>query len=76
MVIISAGPAEINVTIEMARMGYKVTIFDAKDKIVGIMQYGIPDFRLPKSILARYNTLLRLIGINIRPNTTIGGRLR
>lgn len=75
MAIIGAGPAGITVAIEMAKMGYKVTIFDAKDKIGGIMQYGIPDFRLPKSILARYNTLLRSIGINIRPNTTIGGAL-
>ena len=75
MAIIGAGPAGITVAIEMAKMGYKVTIFDAKDKIGGIMQYGIPEFRLPKSILERYSKLLRSIGVNIRPNTTIGGAL-
>ncbi len=75
MAIIGAGPAGITVAIEMAKKGYKVTIFDAKDKIGGIMQYGIPDFRLPKSILERYANLLRGIGIKIRPNTTIGGAL-
>ncbi len=75
MAIIGAGPAGITVAIEMAKKGYKVTIFDAKDKIGGVMQYGIPDFRLPKSILSRYSALLRKIGINIRPNTTIGGAL-
>ena len=75
MAIIGAGPAGITVAIEMAKRGYKVTIFDAKDKIGGIMQYGIPAFRLPKSILERYGKLLRDIGIMIRPNTTIGGAL-
>ena len=39
------------------------------------MQYGIPDFRLPKSILERYRRLLIAIGVHIRPNTTIGGAL-
>ncbi len=75
MAIIGAGPAGITVAIEMAKMGYKVTIFDAKDKIGGVLQYGIPEFRLPKSILERYSKFLRSIGINIRPNTTIGGAL-
>ena len=75
MAVIGAGPAGITVAIEMAKRGYKVTIFDAKDKIGGIMQYGIPEFRLPKSILERYSRLLRSIGISIRPNTTIGGAL-
>ncbi len=75
MAIIGAGPAGITVAIEMAKMGYKVTIFDAKDKIGGVLQYGIPEFRLPKSILERYSKFLRSIGVNIRPNTTIGGAL-
>ena len=52
--VIGSGPAGITVAVEMARRGYSVTIFEAKDKIGGVMQYGIPDFRLPKSILKRY----------------------
>ena len=52
-----------------------MTIFDSRDKIGGVLQYGIPAFRLPKSILERYKTKLREIGIKIRPNTTIGGAL-
>ena len=73
--IIGAGPAGITVALEMAKRGYKVTIFDSKDKIGGVLQYGIPEFRLPKSLLARYKKRLIQAGIHIRPNTTIGGAL-
>ena len=51
------------------------TIFERKDKIGGMMRYGIPEFRLPKSILERYQTKLQALGIRIRPNTTIGEAL-
>ncbi len=73
--VIGAGPAGITIAIEMTKMGYDVTIFDAKDKIGGVLQYGIPEFRLPKSILERYRKKLISLGIKIRPNTTIGGAL-
>lgn len=51
--VIGAGPAGMTVAIKLAQQGYGVTIFEWKDKIGGIMQYGIPEFRLPKSILDR-----------------------
>ena len=72
---IGAGPAGITIALEMARRGYKVTVFDSKDKIGGILRYGIPDFRLPKTILERYGKKLKEWGIMVRPNTTIGGAL-
>lgn len=73
--VIGAGPAGITIAILLTKKGYGVTIFDARDKIGGVLQYGIPDFRLPKTILERYKKKLREIGIKIRPNTTIGGAL-
>ncbi len=73
--VIGGGPAGITIALEMRKKGYEVTIFDAKDKIGGVLRYGIPEFRLPKSILDRYAKKLRSVGINIRPNTTIGGAL-
>jgi len=73
--IIGSGPAGIAVAIIMTKKGYKVTIFESKDKIGGVMQYGIPEFRLPKSVLERYKKKLIEIGVSIRPNTTIGGAL-
>ena len=51
--VIGAGPAGLTVAIILAQHGYKVTIFEQQDKIGGITRYGIPEFRLPKSILDR-----------------------
>ncbi len=73
--VIGAGPAGITIAIEMRKRGYDVTIFDSRDRIGGVMRYGIPEFRLPKSILDRYKKRLLDLGIRIRPNTTIGGAL-
>ena len=74
--IVGSGPAGITIAILMARMGYQVTIFESKDKIGGILRYGIPEFRLPKSVLydIQYRHL-EMKGIKIRPNTNIGGAI-
>lgn len=74
--VIGAGPAGITAAVILAKAGYDMTIFEWKDKIGGIMQYGIPKFRLPKSILDRYQKRLLEMGIKIRPNTTIGAVLK
>lgn len=73
--VIGAGPAGITIAILLTKEGYSVTIFDAKDKVGGVLQYGIPDFRLPKTILERYRKKLLEIGVKIRPNTAIGTAL-
>lgn len=73
--VIGAGPAGITIAIYLTKEGYSVTIFDAKDKVGGVLQYGIPDFRLPKTILERYKKKLVDIGVKIRPNTAIGTAL-
>ncbi|MBR3106618.1 MAG: NAD(P)-dependent oxidoreductase [Clostridia bacterium] len=74
--VIGAGPAGITVAIILARKGYQVTIFDSRDKIGGVMRYGIPDFRLPDSVLddLAYRHL-ELKGIRFRPNTYIGNAI-
>ena len=71
--IVGSGPAGITIAILMARYGYQVTIFESKDKIGGVLRYGIPEFRLPKSVLddIQYRHL-ELKGIKIRPNIRIG----
>ena len=73
--VIGAGPAGIAVAIQLASAGYGVTIFEWHSKIGGIMQYGIPEFRLPKSLLERYQKQMEAMGIQIRLNTTIGAVL-
>ena len=74
--VIGAGPAGITVAIILARKGYQVTVFDSRDKIGGVMRYGIPDFRLPDSVLddLAYRHL-ELKGIRFRPNTYIGSAI-
>ncbi|MCD7753616.1 MAG: NAD(P)-dependent oxidoreductase [Clostridiales bacterium] len=74
--VIGAGPAGLTIAIILARYGYQVTIFDSRDKIGGVLRYGIPDFRLPDSVLddLAYRHL-ELKGIQFRPNTYIGGAI-
>ncbi len=74
--IIGSGPAGLTIAVLLARKGYQVTIFEGKDKIGGVLRYGIPDFRLPKSVLDdfEYHHLV-LKNIKVRPNTTIGGAI-
>ena len=49
--IIGSGPAGLTIAVILARYGYDVTIFEGKDRIGGVLRYGIPEFRLPKSVL-------------------------
>lgn len=73
--VIGAGPAGITIAFKLAQKGYSIVIFEAKEKIGGMLQYGIPDYRLPKTILERYRKKLIEIGVQIRLDTTIGGTL-
>ena len=73
--IIGSGPAGITIAFLLSQRGYSVTIFEKNDQIGGILRYGIPDFRLPKSILDKLKKLLLASGVRIRPNTTIGANL-
>ncbi len=70
--VIGGGPAGITIAILLARRGYDITIFESREKIGGVLRYGIPEFRLPKSNIERYKKLLVSMGIKIRPNTSIG----
>ena len=71
--IVGSGPAGLTIAIILARYGYQVTIFESKDKIGGVLRYGIPEFRLPKTVLddLQYRHI-ELKGIKIRPNIRIG----
>ncbi len=74
--IVGSGPAGLTIAIILARYGYKVTIFENKSQIGGVLRYGIPDFRLPKTVLddIQYRHI-EMKGIKIRPNTHIGSAI-
>lgn len=70
--IVGSGPAGITIAFMLSLKGYDVTIFEAHDKIGGVLQYGIPYFRLPKDILEKLKEKLIELGVKIRPNTLVG----
>ncbi len=73
--VIGSGPAGITISFILAQCGYDVTIFEGNDKIGGVLRYGIPEFRLPKSVLDRLKKALSVYGVSVRPNTRIGMNL-
>jgi glutamate synthase (NADPH/NADH) small chain len=70
--VVGAGPAGITASIILALKGYRITLFEAMDGIGGTLRYGIPEFRLPKSLLVHYKNILDSLGVKFRPNTRIG----
>ncbi len=70
--IIGGGPAGITIAFILARKGYDITIFDAHGQIGGVLRYGIPEYRLPKSLIDTIEERLIELGVKIRPNTLIG----
>lgn len=73
--IIGSGPAGITIAIMLRAKGYDVTIFEALEHIGGVLWYGIPEFRLPKSVLEKLKEKLISMGIKIRLNTLIGSSI-
>ncbi len=71
--IVGAGPAGLTIAIILAKYGYQVTIFESRDKLGGVLRYGIPEYRLPKSVIddLQYRHI-EMRGIKVRPNIRIG----
>ncbi len=70
--VIGGGPAGLTVAGDLAKRGHSVTIFEALHKPGGVLVYGIPEFRLPKSIVQVEIDYVRKLGVEIKENTIIG----
>jgi glutamate synthase (NADPH/NADH) small chain len=70
--VVGAGPAGLTVAGELARNGHKVTIFEALHISGGVLVYGIPEFRLPKSILKSEVEYLEKLGVELKENFVVG----
>ncbi len=70
--VIGAGPSGLTVAGDLAKIGYKVTIFEALHLAGGVLVYGIPEFRLPKAIVQKEIDNLKAIGVDIETNMVIG----
>ncbi len=73
--VIGAGPAGISMSIFMAVKGFQVTLMESQEKIGGVLRYGIPEFRLPKSRVDAYRKVLKQLGVTLKPNCHIGSNL-
>ncbi len=73
--VVGSGPAGLTCAGELARMGYAVTVFEAFHVAGGVLSYGIPEFRLPKSIVEKEVGKLRALGVELELNTVIGKTL-
>ncbi len=70
--VVGSGPAGLACAFDLAKSGHRVTVYEALHEAGGVLIYGIPEFRLPKTIVAREIAFLRDIGVEIKTNAVIG----
>ena len=73
--IVGSGPSGLTCAGDLAKKGYKVSVFEALHTAGGVLVYGIPEFRLPKSIVAKEVDTLRELGVDVETNVVIGKTL-
>ncbi len=73
--VVGSGPSGLACAGDLAKKGYKVTIFEALHLAGGVLVYGIPEFRLPKEIVAKEVDGLRKLGVDVQTNVVIGKTL-
>ena len=73
--VVGSGPSGLTCAGDLARLGYSVTVFEALHTAGGVLVYGIPEFRLPKSIVAKEVESLKAMGVEILTNMIIGKTL-
>lgn len=70
--IIGSGPAGLSCSFFLRKLGYETTVFEANPKIGGLLRYGIPEFRLPKSVLDEEISLLLRSGVTVETGVKVG----
>lgn len=70
--VVGSGPSGLSVAGDLVRLGHEVTIFEALHKPGGVLVYGIPEFRLPKAIVAAEVDYLKKLGVKIETSIVIG----
>ncbi len=73
--VVGSGPAGITCAFELARAGVAVTVFESLFRLGGVLVYGIPEFRLPKAVVARELEALEALGVRVEPNMVAGRTL-
>ena len=73
--VVGSGPSGLTCAGDLAKKGYEVTIYEALHTAGGVLVYGIPEFRLPKAIVAKEVETLKALGVNVMTNVVIGRTL-
>ena len=73
--IVGSGPSGLTCAGDLAKKGYEVTVYEALHTAGGVLVYGIPEFRLPKSIVAKEVDTLKQLGVKVETNVVIGKTL-
>lgn len=72
IVVVGSGPSGLATAAELNSVGHDVTVFERDDEIGGLLRYGIPDFKLDKSIVERRVTFMENEGVNFKTNVNVG----
>ena len=73
--VVGSGPSGLTCAGDLAKKGYKVSVYEALHTAGGVLVYGIPEFRLPKSIVAKEVETLKALGVDVETNVVIGKTL-
>ena len=70
--VVGGGPAGLTTAYQLAILGHAVTVFDMMPEMGGMLRYGIPEYRLPKAVLAQEVAAIAAVGVEMKNNVKIG----
>ena len=73
--VVGSGPAGLACAQQLARAGHAVVVFEKRDRIGGLLRYGIPDFKMEKHLIDRRMAQMQAEGVEFRPNSRVGGNV-
>lgn len=74
--VIGSGPAGLAAASQLLKAGHEVTVYERKDRIGGLLRYGIPDFKLEKDVVSRRIALMKEAGVDFITNADVGGNVK
>jgi glutamate synthase (NADPH/NADH) small chain len=73
--VVGSGPAGLACAQQLARAGHAVVVYEKRDRIGGLLRYGIPDFKMEKNLIDRRMAQMQAEGVEFRPNSQVGGNV-